>query len=45
MDGSKVAKYHEDGKDKEIYEYCCVDVEVTRQIYKKMNFERIELLK
>lgn len=39
MDGSQVTQYHEDGKDKEIYEYCRADVEVTRQIYKKMNFQ------
>lgn len=39
MDGSQVAEFHEDGKDQEIYEYCSSDVEVTRAIYKRMNFE------
>jgi predicted PolB exonuclease-like 3'-5' exonuclease len=39
MDGSQVASFHEAGRDEEIYEYCCADVEVTRAIYKKMNFE------
>lgn len=39
MDGSQVAGFHEEGRDEEIYEYCCADVEVTRSIYKKMNFE------
>jgi hypothetical protein len=39
MDGSEVATYYKKGKIKEICAYCNADVEVTRKIYKKMNFE------
>lgn len=39
MDGSEVASYYKKGKVKEICDYCNADVEVTRKIYKRMNFE------
>jgi hypothetical protein len=39
LDGSKVHQYYKDGKHQEIIEYCCKDVEVTRKIYKRLNFE------
>ncbi len=39
MDGSEVATYYKKGKIKDICNYCNADVEVTRKIYKKMNFE------
>ncbi len=39
MDGSEVYSYYKKGKVKEICNYCNADVEVTRKIYKKMNFE------
>ncbi len=39
MDGSEVYSYYKKGKIKEICDYCNADVEVTRKIYKKMNFE------
>ncbi len=39
MDGSEVYTYYKKGKLKEICAYCNADVEVTRKIYKKMNFE------
>jgi len=39
MDGSEVFAYYKKGKIKEICAYCNADVEVTRKIYKRMNFE------
>jgi hypothetical protein len=39
MKGSLVYDYFKTGKHQEIYNYCKADVEVTRAIYKKMNFE------
>lgn len=39
IEGKEVAKAYEDGKIKEICEYCERDVEVTRKIYYKMTFE------
>lgn len=39
MDGSEVYSYYKKGKIKEICTYCNADVEVTRKIYRKMNFE------
>ncbi|HLM83792.1 MAG TPA: ribonuclease H-like domain-containing protein [Candidatus Bathyarchaeia archaeon] len=39
MDGSEVYAYYKKGKIKEICTYCDADVEVTRKIYKRMNFE------
>ena len=39
MDGSEVYSYYKKGKIKEICDYCNADVEVTRKIYRKMNFE------
>jgi len=39
MDGSEVWSYYKEGKLKEICEYCMKDVELTRQVYKKMVFE------
>ena len=38
IEGKDVAKAFEDGRIKEIAEYCEKDVEVTRQIYKKLTF-------
>jgi predicted PolB exonuclease-like 3'-5' exonuclease len=38
MDGSEVFAYYKKGRYKEICAYCNADVEVTRKIYKKMNF-------
>lgn len=39
LDGSQVHEYYQKGKLKEIEKYCNADVELTRQIFKKMNFE------
>lgn len=39
IDGSKIYEYYKNGKHQEIYDYCIADVEVTRNIYKKMTFE------
>jgi 3'-5' exonuclease len=39
IEGKDVAKAYEDGKIKEICEYCQKDVELTRMIYRKMTFE------
>lgn len=39
MDGSMVWPYYQKGKLDEIYKYCMKDVELTRQVYKKMVFE------
>lgn len=44
IEGKDVAKAYEDGRIKEICEYCEKDVEVTRKIYKKMVFEDIGTL-
>lgn len=38
IDGSQVSDFYKQGRVKEIAEYCKRDVEVTRQIYKKMTF-------
>ena len=38
IEGKDVWKYYQAGKIKEICDYCKKDVEVTRQIYKKMVF-------
>ena len=38
IEGKNVAKAYEDGRIKEICEYCEKDVEVTRQIYYRMTF-------
>jgi len=38
MDGSMVNQYFLDGREKEIAEYNKRDVEVTRNIYKRLNF-------
>lgn len=38
IDGSKVYEYYKKGKLQEIYEYCNRDVEVTREIYKRITF-------
>lgn len=40
IDGSQILQFYKDGKVKEIAEYCQRDVEVTRQIYKKITFEK-----
>jgi predicted PolB exonuclease-like 3'-5' exonuclease len=39
VEGKNVAKAFEDGRIKEICEYCEKDVEVTRKIYRRMVFE------
>jgi hypothetical protein len=39
MNGSMVFDYFKQGRYEEIYKYCMADVEVTRAVYKKMNFE------
>lgn len=39
IDGSQVHEFYKNSKHKEIIDYCCRDVEVTRAIYKRMNFE------
>jgi len=39
IDGSKVYDYYQKGKYQEIYDYCKKDVELTRQVYKRMTFE------
>lgn len=39
LDGSQVHEYYKKGKIEEITKYCGNDVEVTRKIYKKINFE------
>lgn len=38
IDGSKVYEYYKKGKLQEIYDYCKRDVEVTREVYKKLIF-------
>ena len=44
IEGKDVWKYYQAGKIKEICDYCKKDVEVTRQIYKKMVFAEQEKL-
>ena len=39
IEGKDVAKAYQDGRIKEICEYCEKDVEATRKIYKKMIYE------
>lgn len=39
IDGSQVYDAYLSGRQKEIYEYCKRDVELTRKVYKRMNFE------
>lgn len=39
IDGSEVAKFYNEGKVKEICDYCVRDVETTRAVYKRMVFE------
>jgi 3'-5' exonuclease len=39
VEGKNVARAYEEGRIKEICEYCERDVEVTRKIYKRMIFE------
>lgn len=39
MDGSMVWDYFQEGKIDEICKYCMKDVELTRKVYKKMEFE------
>lgn len=39
IEGKDVAKAFEDGRIKEICEYCEKDVELTRKLYKKITFE------
>ena len=38
VEGKNIAQAFKDGRIKEICEYCEKDVDVTRQIYKRMNF-------
>jgi 3'-5' exonuclease len=44
MDGSMVWDYYKQGKIEEICKYCMKDVELTRNVYKKMTFESEETL-
>ncbi len=37
--GSNVYDHYLKGKSREIYDYCKKDVELTRQVYKRMTFE------
>lgn len=39
IDGSEVWKFYQDGKVKDICDYCMRDVETTRAVYKRMTFE------
>jgi predicted PolB exonuclease-like 3'-5' exonuclease len=39
IDGSQVAAFFEAGKVDDILEYCKRDVDTTRDVYRKMNFE------
>ena len=38
INGSNVAKAYEEGRLKEIYDYCERDVELTRKIYNRLTF-------
>lgn len=40
IEGGDVSKFFNEGKIDEIAEYCKRDVEATREIYKKMTFEK-----
>ena len=40
IEGKDVAKAYKDGRIKEICDYCKKDVEVTREIYKRMTFSK-----
>jgi predicted PolB exonuclease-like 3'-5' exonuclease len=42
IDGSRVYDYFCAGCDEEIADYCMRDVELVRQIYRRMNFEEGE---
>lgn len=42
MDGSMVWDYYKDGRIEEICKYCMKDVELTRKVYRKMEFEEPE---
>lgn len=39
MDGSEVWQYFQDGRIKEICEYCMKDVTLVRQVYQRMTFD------
>ena len=39
IDGSEVWKFYQDGKVKDICDYCMRDVETTRAVFKRMAFE------
>ena len=39
MDGSEVWQYFQDGRIKEICDYCMKDVVLVRQVYQRMTFE------
>jgi len=40
IDGSQVAQFFADGKVNDILEYCKRDVQTTRDVYRKMTFEK-----
>lgn len=40
IDGSQVAEFYKNGKINDILEYCKRDVETTREVYRKMTFEK-----
>lgn len=39
LDGSKVALYHEQGRDEEIFRYCKDDVRLVREVHRRMTFQ------
>lgn len=39
LDGSKVYEYYQKGKYQDIIKYCNQDVEVTREIYRRITFQ------
>ena len=40
IDGSQVAQFFADGKVNDILEYCKRDVQTTRDVYRKMTFDK-----
>lgn len=44
IDGSQVYNFYKNGKIKDILEYCKRDVDTTREVYRKMIFEKKQTL-
>lgn len=44
IDGSEVYTFFKNGYVKEICDYCMRDVETTREVYRKMNFEDVKAI-